>query len=79
FVDGVSQPVIKGTRRRRNHNSSPIHQIAAGEFLFGYRDEHGFYPPSPTTPAEFDAEGRLLAIDADGQPVEGRAATHDFG
>lgn len=79
FVDGVSQPMIKGTRRRRNHNSSPIHQIAAGEFLFGYRDEHGFYPPSPTTPAEFDAEGRLLAIDADGQPVDGRAATHDFG
>nr|WP_245432747.1 cytochrome P450 [Mesorhizobium loti] len=79
FVDGVSQPVIKGTRRRRNHNSSPIHQIAAGEFLFGYRDEHGFYPPSPTTPAEFDSEGRLLAIDADGKPVDGRAATHDFG
>lgn len=79
FVDGVSQPVIKGTRRRRNHNSSPIHQIAAGEFLFGYRDEHGFYPPSPTIAAEFDREGRLLAIDADGMPADGNAGTHDFG
>ena len=79
FVDGISQPVIKGTRRRRTHNSSPIHQIAAGEFLFGYRDEHGFYPPSPTTPAEFDREGRLLAIDDGGQPVAGAASMHDFG
>ena len=79
FVDGVSQPVIKGTRRRRNHNSSPIHQIAAGEFLFGYRDEYGYYPPSPTTPSEFDLEGRLLAIDADGKPVNGRSIVHDFG
>ena len=22
----------------------PMHLVAAGEFLFGYRDEHGFYP-----------------------------------
>lgn len=79
FIDGVSQPVIKGTRRRRNHNSSPIHQIAAGEFLFGYRDEYGYYPPSPTTPSEFDREGQLLAIDADGRPVKGRSIVHDFG
>ncbi|WP_054311847.1 cytochrome P450 [Mesorhizobium sp. 1M-11] len=79
FIDGISQPVIKGTRRRRNHNSSPIHQIAAGEFLFGYRDEYGYYPPSPTTPSEFDSEGRLLAIDADGKPVNSRSIVHDFG
>ena len=79
FVDGISQPVIKGTRRRRNHNSSPIHQIAAGEFLFGYRDEYGYYPPSPTTPSEFDPGGRLLAIDADGKPISGRSIVHDFG
>lgn len=79
FVDGVSQPVIKGTRRRRNHNSNPIHQIAAGEFLFGYRDEHGFYPPGPTVASEFDSEGRLLPVDADGKPIDGKAAVHDFG
>lgn len=79
FVDGVSQPVIKGTRRRRNHNTSPIHQVAAGEFLFGYRDEYGYYPPSPTIPSEFDPGGHLLAIDPDGKPVKGRSTVHDFG
>jgi deferrochelatase/peroxidase EfeB len=47
FVDGVSQPIIRGashwnTRKLANH------VVEAGEFVFGYPDNLGVIPPSPT-------------------------------
>ncbi|MIL08918.1 Dyp-type peroxidase, partial [Salmonella enterica subsp. enterica] len=79
FADGISQPVIRGVRHRRTHNSSPMHSIAAGEFIFGYRDEHGCFPPPPTVPSRFDQSGRLPAVDVSGAPSADRHAVRDFG
>ena len=58
FVDGVSQPIVRGTPRA-NSGRRPMHLVAPGEFLFGYRDEHGFYPASPAVSASHDRDGIL--------------------
>jgi Dyp-type peroxidase family len=78
FVDGVSQPIVRGTARG-SAGVAPMHLVAAGEFLFGYRDEHGFYPDSPVVPASHDASGILPALRAR-RPADGRdLPMHDFG
>ncbi|MCC2688914.1 MAG: cytochrome, partial [Rhizobiaceae bacterium] len=78
FADGVSQPVVRGTARA-NTGIAPMHLVAPGEFLFGYRDEHGFYPASPGVRATHDRTGMLPALrfrqGADGTTT----ALHDFG
>jgi Dyp-type peroxidase family len=77
FVDGVSQPVIKGTPRA----SSSIpeqHLVSTGEFLFGYRDEHGFYPPTPTVRPSHDRCGVLPALRADNLTSDD-SRLRDFG
>ncbi|HMM43890.1 MAG TPA: endonuclease V, partial [Thermomicrobiales bacterium] len=79
FVDGISQPVIRGTGREVSARANSMHVVNAGEFLFGYRDEHGFYPPSPTVPRRADPEGILRAIDTDGSITADKMALHDFG
>ncbi len=58
FVDGVSQPIIKGTRRWMRE-ADAIHSVAPGEFLLGYPDSRGFFPHSPNVPAEADRSDRL--------------------
>jgi Dyp-type peroxidase family len=78
FVDGISQPAIRGTARA--HAGAPASNVvAAGEFLFGYRDEHGFYPISPAVKAANDSTGILASLrfrrGADGVSE----ALHDFG
>ncbi len=67
FVDGVSQPLMKGTRRARrvfgDHNI-----VADGEFILGYADNTGFMPPSPVIPlpggaaVDFGRNGTFLAV-----------------
>lgn len=58
YVDGVSQPLIRGIRREVPGDQ--LHQVVApGEFILGYRDHQGFVPPSPTVPAASD-HNRLL-------------------
>ena len=86
FADGVSQPIIKGTRRWMRQ-SDAIHTVEPGEFLLGYPDSRGFFPPSPTVPASADPANRLPLAD----PVYSRGAfqpdfrnsganaTRDFG
>ncbi len=78
FVDGVSQPVVRGTARA-NSGVVPMHLLAPGEFLFGYRDEHGFYPASPSVDGSHDRSGILAAVrrnrNIPGQPPP----PHDFG
>lgn len=78
FADGVSQPVVRGTARA-HAGVAPMHLVAAGEFLFGYRDEHGFYPVSPGVKAAHDPMGILPALrfrhGSDGTSI----ALHDFG
>lgn len=59
FVDGISQPIVRGTARA-SKTAAPMHLVEPGEFLFGYRDEHGFYPASPSVSASRD-QNRILS------------------
>ncbi len=78
FADGVSQPIVIGTARAKA-GTAPMHLLAPGEFLFGYRDEHGFYPASPWVHASQDRDGLLPEVRHNrimpGQPP----SPHDFG
>ncbi|MEA3036923.1 MAG: hypothetical protein QOH04_2700 [Sphingomonadales bacterium] len=46
FVDGVSQPVMRGTDQA-NRTNDPIHLVQPGEFVIGYPDDRGNFPPEP--------------------------------
>ncbi len=53
FADGISQPILKGTARGRKHAKS-IHIVEPGEFILGYRDNGGHFPPSPVIEERHD-------------------------
>jgi deferrochelatase/peroxidase EfeB len=86
FADGMSQPVIEGTKRWMREEDK-IHTVKPGEFLLGYPDNRGFMPPSPTVRATEDPENLLTVIfphhsDAVRQPdfsASGANADRDFG
>lgn len=61
FADGISQPIVRGTTRA-SRGAASMHLVAPGEFLFGYRDEHGFYPSSPSVSASRDRTGILSQV-----------------
>jgi deferrochelatase/peroxidase EfeB len=46
FVDGVSQPIVRGTRRWIAE-ADAIHVVEPGEVLLGYLDNRGFLPNTP--------------------------------
>lgn len=46
FVDGVSQPKVRGFPGKLG-TPDPIHSVEPGEFLLGYKDNRGFFPPTP--------------------------------
>lgn len=58
FVDGISQPVIRGTYKALR-GADPIHIVEAGEFILGYNDNRGYMPPGPTLNAIHDPASRL--------------------
>ena len=58
FVDGVSQPIIRGTSRALRANDA-LHGVEAGEFLIGYPDNRGNHPPGPRLSPLFDPNNRL--------------------
>jgi deferrochelatase/peroxidase EfeB len=62
FVDGISQPVIRGTYKGLR-NADPIHLVEPGEFILGYPDNRGNLPPGPTMPATADPENRLPLVE----------------
>ena len=64
FVDGVSQPAMRGTYRGLR-NDDPIHLVEPGEFVLGYPDNHGNVPPGPSMDALHDPHLQL--------PTAGRA------
>lgn len=78
FVDGVSQPIVRGTARA-NIGAPAMHLVAPGEFLFGYRDEHGFYPASPSVEASLDRTGILSAVRRNRQIPGLPPPPRDFG
>lgn len=53
FRDGVSQPVIKGTRPVDDPGQD-IHLVEPGEFVLGYPDNRGDTPPTPLVAASED-------------------------
>jgi deferrochelatase/peroxidase EfeB len=58
FVDGISQPVMRGTYKGQRSGDS-IHLVEPGEFVLGYPDNRGNLPPGPTLPATADPDNRL--------------------
>lgn len=78
FADGVSQPIVRGTSRA-NKGASALHLVAPGEFLFGYRDEHGFYPASPSVQAAQDRTGILPQVRRNRQIAGQPPPARDFG
>jgi len=61
FVDGVSQPIIRGTPRWPGNQGS--RDVAEpGEFILGYPDNRGFIPPTPTVTATADPGNLLPAV-----------------
>ena len=64
FRDGLVQPAIVGTRRAAR-NSVARDQIAAGEFVIGYRDTLGQYPPRIRLSDEYDPANTLPDIEPD--------------
>jgi Dyp-type peroxidase family len=61
FVDGISQPVIKGTQR---HAKGALERdiVEPGEFILGYRNNQGYYPPSATVRASSDPSNHLPVL-----------------
>ena len=58
FVDGISQPVIRGTYKGATRGD-PLHLVEPGEFILGYPDNRGETPPGPSVSAGLDPAGRL--------------------
>ncbi len=63
FVDGISQPVIRGTYKGMR-NADPIHLMEPGEFILGYPDNRGNMPPGPTLRALADPGNQLPLVGA---------------
>lgn len=64
FRDGISQPIIRGTQRFSK--GAQEHDIVEpGEFILGYRNNQGYYPPTATVRAESDVRGHLPTVLAD--------------
>jgi deferrochelatase/peroxidase EfeB len=58
FVDGISQPAIRGTYKALR-GADPIHLVEAGEFILGYPDNRGNLPAGPTLDAIHDPDNVL--------------------
>ncbi len=64
YRDGIAQPVIKGTGRATR--GAPMRDILEpGEFILGYANGQGFFPPSPVMAAESDPEQALPVLSPD--------------
>lgn len=61
FRDGISQPVIRGTKRFLIR--PPVRDVLEpGEFVLGYRNNQGYYPPTASVRAESDPGNRLPVV-----------------
>src|SRR5262249_51413788 len=67
FVDGLSQPVIRGTYKALR-GADPIHLVEPGEFILGYPDDRGDITPGPTLAAAHDP-AKMLSVAAGPLPT----------
>lgn len=64
FRDGISQPVIRGTQRYAK--GAPARDVVEpGEFILGYRNNQGYFPPTPTVNAKTDRKRHLPTAGAE--------------
>ena len=61
FVDGISQPIIRGTHKGLR-NADAINLVAPGEFILGYPDNRDNMPPGPVLPATADPMNMLPLV-----------------
>jgi len=85
FRDGVSQPVIAGSRRAAIR-TAPGDHVAAGEILIGYRNDQGYMPITIEVGSERDPACELPTVsasDTDRFPRfgggKGASEARDFG
>jgi deferrochelatase/peroxidase EfeB len=79
YLDGVSQPVIRGTYKSLR-NADPIHIVEPGEMVLGYPDNRGYIPPSPTLEPNSDPGNKLPLLGAPNDfSRTGADATRDVG
>jgi deferrochelatase/peroxidase EfeB len=64
FVDGVSQPIIRGTTQAQRTKES-IHLVSPGEFIVGYPDNLGYLPPTASVAAGSDPQDLLPSVGFD--------------
>ncbi len=62
FRDSISQPFIEGSPVKPVDAQLPI---KAGEFILGYPNSYGHFPPTPTAPLGYDANGNLRPVPHD--------------
>lgn len=63
FRDGISQPVIRGTQRFAK-GVQPRDIMEPGEFILGYKNNQGYFPPTVTVPTASDTGCNLATSDA---------------
>jgi cytochrome P450/deferrochelatase/peroxidase EfeB len=68
FRDGISQPVIRGTQRFAKGAVLPRDIVEPGEFIMGYQNNQGYFPPPVTVRAESDNDNTLPIALADDLP-----------
>ncbi len=73
FADGISQPVIRGTRRFVS-TTDAIHVVEPGEFLLGYPNNRGDVTPAIAVPSTADTDNILPVAN----PGHGGALLPDF-
>lgn len=59
FQDSISQPEIEGSPKKPGDGSPPI---KPGEFILGYQNSYGHFPPTPTVPSSYDIKGHLRPV-----------------
>ena len=61
FRDGISQPIIRFTKRdyETPEPDRALHVVEAGEFILGYENENGRMPVSPSVSRARDSGNRL--------------------
>jgi len=74
FVDGIGQPILRGTAKAAG-TTNRDHLLATGEIVLGYEDESTFLPPSPKYIAPEDSGPHSLRLDADQRRDLGRNGT----
>ncbi|HMP56819.1 MAG TPA: hypothetical protein PKD92_09645, partial [Novosphingobium sp.] len=88
FVDGISQPLVRGFPGRHG-GPDPVHAVEPGEFILGYADNRGYFPPSPLIERDMAALGMapddILPSPVELQPTQypafaaAAAPVRDFG